>query len=483
MSFNSLHFLVFFPIVVGLYFSLPHRFRWLLLLISSYYFYMSWKAEFIFLIIFTTLIDYVAGIQMEKAQTPKRKKTFLVLSLIMNLGLLFTFKYFNFVSASVRELLQLFSIPLNPLTLKVLLPVGISFYTFQSLSYTIDVYRGKISAQKHLGIFALYVSYFPQLVAGPIERAKNLLPQFLEKHYFDYKRVTDGLKLMLWGFFKKIVIADRLAAIVDTVYNNPTDYTGIPLILATVFFAFQIYCDFSGYSDIAIGAAQVMGFKLMNNFQRPYFSRSISEFWRRWHISLSTWFKDYLYIPLGGNRVTVPRWYLNIFIVFVISGFWHGANFTFVVWGALHGLYLILETATKPVKDKIYQITRLAKFPSLIKYLEIAWTFILVNVGWVFFRADSLTDAFYILTHWFTGVSLNFAPAKIIAGGWLGFAFVWGIIGLMELIHVWQERGHSVRQFLSRRSVAIRWASYLIMIFSILLLGVFERVEFIYFQF
>ena len=321
MLFNSLHFLIFFPIVIVIYFCIPHKYRWILLLFASYYFYMSWKAEYVILILISTIIDYFVAIKISREDNEKMRKIYLLLSIITNIGLLISFKYLNFISSSVSEFLQLFSIQFSPIILDVLLPVGISFYTFQTLSYTIDVYRRRIKPERHFGIFAVYVSFFPQLVAGPIERGKNLLPQFLEKHYFDYIRVTNGLKLMLWGFFKKIVIADRLAVVVNAVYNNPTEFTGAPLILATVFFAFQIYCDFSGYSDIAIGTAQVMGYNLMDNFKRPYFAGSISEFWQRWHISLSTWFRDYLYIPLGGSRVSIPRWYFNLIIIFIVSGF------------------------------------------------------------------------------------------------------------------------------------------------------------------
>ncbi len=479
MLFNSLHFLIFFPIVVLLYFNIKQKYRWILLLISSYYFYMSWKPEYVILIMVSTLIDYFSGLEISKATAQKRKNFFLMLSIFSNLGLLFAFKYFNFFSESIRALLQKFSIPLNPITLKVLLPVGISFYTFQTMSYTIDVYRGKIKPEKHLGIFAVYVSFFPQLVAGPIERAKNLLPQFYEKHYFDYKRVTDGLKLMLWGFFKKLVIADRLAIVVNTIYNNPTDYTGLPLVLATLFFAFQIYCDFSGYSDIAIGAAQVMGIRLMDNFKRPYFSRSISEFWRRWHISLSTWFKDYLYIPLGGNRVSIPRWYFNLLVVFIVSGLWHGANWTFIVWGALHGLYIIFEKTTKPIKDRLLKATKLVRFPKLVHLLEICITFGLVCIGWVFFRANTLTDAWYILTHLFVNLNLDLASWDM---SFVNLAYLFSIIGFMEFVHLIQEH-KSIRSFLDDKPILLRWNLYLIIIFIVLLFGVFDSTKFIYFQF
>lgn len=450
-------------------------------MISSYYFYMSWKPEYVILIFLSTIIDYFTGIKIHNSVLQKRKNFYLGLSLFSNLGMLFVFKYFNFFSDSFRALLQQFSIQLNPITLKVLLPIGISFYTFQTLSYTIDIYRGKIEPQKHFGIFAVYVSFFPQLVAGPIERANNLLPQFFKEHYFDYKRVTDGLKLMLWGFFKKVVIADRLSIIVNTIYNNPTDYTGIPLILATLFFAYQIYCDFSGYSDIAIGASQVMGFRLMDNFKRPYLSRSLTEFWRRWHISLSTWFKDYVYIPLGGNRVSIRRWYVNLLVVFIVSGLWHGANWTFVIWGALHGSWLIIEIVSRGFKRKFYTFSRLIKFPKLIHLLEIGLTFSIVNLGWIFFRANSLSDAVYIVTHLFGG-SISDVSGINIGAGWSDLIIGFSAIGFMEFIHLIQEHV-GIRSFLSDRHIVIRWIIYFILIFSILLFGVFNQTQFIYFQF
>ncbi|MBU0581063.1 MAG: MBOAT family protein [Candidatus Margulisbacteria bacterium] len=480
MLFNSLHFLIFFPIVISLYFTINHKYRWVLLLISSYYFYMSWKPEYIIIIMISTLIDYITGMKIYKSNTKKGKKIFLSLSLFSNLSLLFAFKYFNFFSDSVRSILQQFSIPLNPITLKVLLPVGISFYTFQSLSYSIDIYRSKIKPEKHFGIFAVYISFFPQLVAGPIERAKNLLPQFFEKHHFNYIRVTDGLKLMLWGFFKKIVIADQLAIVVNNVFNNVYDYTGLSFIIAIFFFAFQIYCDFSGYSDIAIGSAQIMGFKLMDNFNRPYFSRSISEFWKRWHISLSSWFKDYVYIPLGGNRVSIYRWYVNILIIFVVSGLWHGANWTFVVWGALHGFYYIFETLLTPFKNKLFKIIRLIKFEKIVKVLEISFIFILVNIGWIFFRANNIQEGIYILTHLFSNISFNI-PSLNLGVGWLSFLYCLGIIGFMEFVHFIQE--HRSIRHLSDKPLILRWVIYFIIMLLILLFGVFNKTSFIYFQF
>ncbi|KKP37427.1 alginate O-acetyltransferase [Candidatus Peregrinibacteria bacterium RIFOXYC2_FULL_33_13] len=481
MAFNSISFLFFFPLVVSLYFIIPHKFRWIILLLSSYYFYMSWNPDLIILIIITTLISYATAIQIYKTKNKKRKKLLLIFSIIINLGILFTFKYFNFFSEALKILLQNFSIKLDPITLKLVIPIGISFYTFQTLSYTIDVYRGNFKPEKHPGIFAVYISFFPQLVAGPIERAKNLLPQFFEKHYFDYKKATDGLKLMLWGFFKKIVIADRLAMIVNTIYENPSGYNSIALITATIFFAFQIYCDFSGYSDIAIGAAQVMGFNLMDNFKRPYFSRSINEFWKRWHISLSTWFKDYVYIPLGGNKVNKIRRYFNLLTVFLISGLWHGAKWTFVIWGLLHGLYLILELILKPIKNKIMEFMRLTKLPKLMAFMEICFTFILINIAWIFFRANNLPDAIYIIKNIFTEMNFNINGINI-GVGWTELIMAIGVILFMEFIHLIEEH-KSIREFLDSKPKALRWSIYLIIIYMILIFGVFEKSEFIYFQF
>jgi D-alanyl-lipoteichoic acid acyltransferase DltB (MBOAT superfamily) len=442
---------------------------------------MSWKPEYIILLMFSTLVDFISGIKMADSKSERSKVAFLALSLVSNLGLLFAFKYFNFFSDSARELLSLFSIPLSPLTLKVLLPVGISFYAFQSLSYTIDVYRGRIEAQRHLGIFALYISFFPQLVAGPIERATNLLPQFFIKQYFDYRRVIEGAKLMAWGFFKKVVIADNLAVVVDTIYNNVGDYTGIPLILATIFFAFQIFCDFSGYSDIAIGAAQIMGINLMQNFRRPYFSRSISEFWSRWHISLSTWFRDYLYIPLGGNRVPIPRWLFNLLVVFIVSGLWHGASWTFVVWGALNGVYLVIEKLTSNLKDKIALKIGLSNVPKLYTFLQIAFTFVLVNLGWIFFRSNSFQDAFYILKNSFSNISFNFSNITL-GTGRSGLIIILASIVFMEIVHIIQENG-GMRRFISKRPLLVRWSAYILIIVLILMFGAFNGTAFIYFQF
>lgn len=442
---------------------------------------MSWKPEYILLILISTIVDYIAGIQIYKAKKKILKNSFLIFSLASNLGLLFVFKYFNFFSDSTRLLLQKFSIQMNPLTLKILLPVGISFYTFQTLSYTIDIYRGKIKPEKHFGIFAVYVSFFPQLVAGPIERAKHLLPQFYDIKYFKYQRVTNGLKLMLWGFFKKIVIADRLALIVNQVYNNVGDYGGLHFILATIFFAFQIYCDFSGYSDIAIGSAKIMGFNLMDNFKRPYFSKSVKEFWKRWHISLSTWFMDYLYIPLGGSKVKKLRWMLNILVVFLVSGLWHGANWTFIIWGGLHGSYLIIERLTKNVQEKFYEKIKIFRLYFIKNLFQISVTFCLVCLGWIFFRANNISDAIYIISNLFNKWDFTFPGLGIIEGvGGLSI----GILSIifMEFIHIIQEH-KKMKYFLNDKPRYFRWVIYIIILLSILIFGVFEKQPFIYFQF
>ena len=468
--------------VIG-YFLLPPRFRWAFLLGASYYFYMCWKAEYLVLIVISTLIDYVAGLRMGKTAVRSRRKKYLLLSLVANLGILFTFKYANFFSESLRVALNQFNIFYDMPMFDLLLPVGISFYTFQSMSYTIDVYRGEQQPERHLGKFALYVAFFPQLVAGPIERSLRLLPQFDRVFKFDYERVVSGLRLMLWGFFKKLVIADRLAIYVNEAYNHPAEYQGLTLLLATYFFAIQIYCDFSGYSDIAIGAARVMGYDLMTNFRQPYFSKSISEFWRRWHISLSTWFRDYLYIPLGGNRVGKQRWYFNLFAVFVISGLWHGANWTFVVWGALHGGYLIFAIVTADWRQKLAHWSGLAKRPALHNLLRTLITFHLVLFAWIFFRANSLSEAFMIIGNMAAlDFSLESLKSLNIALGWGELLVAIGSILFLELAHLLQSRG-KVHSWITARPAALRWSVYYLLLLAIAFFGVFNHSEFIYFQF
>ncbi len=501
MLFNSLEFAIFLPVIVGLYFMTPYKYRWGLLLVASYYFYASWKAEYLILIIASTLVDYWAGIRMGSLSSRKSRRPYLIISLFSNLGLLFAFKYFNFFNESARAVFDSLNIFYDVPAFDVLLPVGISFYTFQTLSYSIDVYRGRHQPERHLGIFALYVSFFPQLVAGPIERSERLLPQFFRKNDYDHQRTVFGLQQIGWGLFKKLVIADRLALYVNQVYNNPELYTGWTILLATYFFAFQIYCDFSGYSDIAIGTARIMGYDLMENFRRPYFARSISEFWSRWHISLSTWFRDYLYIPLGGNRVVKWRWYYNLFLVFLISGLWHGANWTFVVWGALHGTYLIAGLMTAGFRDKAWAWIG-KRFGDLRRrnysaagfgvvfsvervrlVLAVLTTYHLVLLGWLFFRANSISDAFVLLRNMF---HFEQGPASALAANAQGpyeLAIAFIAIAFMEGIHLIEERKDNMRSFLLARPWWLRWSLYYAVILAIFMFGEFNLTEFIYFQF
>lgn len=454
-----------------------------MLLFASYYFYMCWKMEYVLLIMCSTLVDYYAGLQMGKQDSKSAKRPYLILSLITNIGLLFSFKYFNFFNDSARLLFDQFNIFYGISPFDVLLPVGISFYTFQTLSYSIEVYNGKIKPEKHLGIFALYVSFFPQLVAGPIERPGNLLHQFYLKQEFDYKRVTDGLKLITWGFFKKLVIADRLGEFVNIVYDHPSEYQGLTLILATVFFAFQIYCDFSGYTDIARGSAQIMGFDLMQNFKRPYFSKSIGEFWRRWHISLSSWFRDYLYIPLGGNRVVKWRWYYNLIITFAISGLWHGANWTFLAWGVLHGSYLIFGIVTSNLRDRIAGYFTIDSSSPFIKFSKVIFTFSLVCIAWIFFRANTVGDAFIILQNaWHVNMEEQIPAVLEIAGSRMNLLLSIGLILFLECVHL-IERQRGIVAVLSSLPRIPRWSIYCSCIWLIIYLGVFESKQFIYFQF
>ncbi len=477
MLFNSFQFVFFFVIVTSLYFALPHKYRWFMLLMASCYFYMSFIPIYILILLFTIIIDYYAGIYLEKFQGKKRK-TFLIISLIANVGILAVFKYYNFINDNISSFLGILEHK-NPIPyLSIILPIGLSFHTFQAMSYTIEVYRGNQKAEKNFGIYALYVMFYPQLVAGPIERPQNLLHQFYEYHEFDYERVVQGLKLMLWGLFKKIVIADRLSIYVNAVYSNPDQHFGFTLILATIFFAFQIYCDFSGYSEIAIGSAQVMGFKLMTNFKRPYFAKSVSEFWKRWHISLSTWFSDYLYISLGGNRVSIPRWYFNLFFVFLVSGLWHGANWTFIIWGALNGLYLIFAL----IKNRLLRTSEKSR-PKIIKsgfnIVNILITFALICLSWVFFRANSAHDAFVIIRNMF---KFNM---PFYSGGWKQIFY--GFVGLFFLIYVEfkQEFYFEIETRLPLNSFSIvrNYLFYAMLLISIILVGVFDAGQFIYFQF
>jgi alginate O-acetyltransferase complex protein AlgI len=485
MLFNSLTFFVFLPVVAGLYFLLPQRCRWGLLLAASCGFYMYFIPKYILILGFTIVVDYFAGILIEHSQG-QRRKWCLGLSIAANVGVLALFKYFDFLNDNLTALAHFLGWQYSLGTLALVLPVGLSFHTFQAMSYTIEVYRGHQRAERHFGIYALYVMFFPQLVAGPIERPQNLLPQFREVHHFDYDRVVSGLKLIAWGLFKKTVVADRLALFVNKVYAEPAQFDGPVLALATVFFAFQIYCDFSGYSDIARGSARILGFRLMQNFDRPYIAQSVAEFWRRWHVSLSTWFRDYVYFPLGGSRVPAWRWSANIMAVFLISGLWHGANWTYVVWGALHGFYLVTGTATQPLRERLARAAGLAEHASLHRVLKVLCTFVLVCVAWIFFRAPSLSTAWLICVRIIGDFGAVFRPHEVVAqlrvvpSSWLWAGLV-GII-VMSVVERWRAHPGALEGF-AARPWWFRWSFYYGVASVLFLLHVPEPAQFIYFQF
>lgn len=463
MLFNSIQFILFFVVVTILYFDLPHRFRWLLLLIASCYFYMAFKPVYIAILGFTIVVDYFAGILIEQSKG-NRKKVFLIASLIANIGVLGTFKYWNFINQNITDLLGLSGAE-NPLPfLDILLPVGLSFHTFQAMSYTIEVYRGHQKAERHFGIYSLYVMFYPQLVAGPIERPQNLLHQFREEHSWDLERFRKGFSQMLWGFFKKVVIADRLSIFVNEVYGDWTHMSGANLWIAVVFFSFQIYCDFSGYSDIAIGSARIMGFDLMTNFNKPYFARSVEEFWKRWHISLSTWFRDYLYIPLGGNRHGVLRRYINLTIIFLVSGIWHGAGWNFVLWGALHAAFVVIELVYRSRFGK-------AMIPDFLKMIL---TFFVVSIAWIFFRTPTTEQSFGIIEMLFGGADFGVISSQVMNNA----EIVLSVLLILVLLVI--EKLDLRLKFNTTWSFAAMSSA---VIFIIYLLGVFNQEQFIYFQF
>lgn len=491
MLFNSIEFILFFSLVTLLYYITNYKYRWIILLAANYIFYMAGGPKYVIYILITTFTTYATAIIMDKLPTKGQKKKFLILNLVVNIGILFTLKYFNFISLSLNSIFKSISVSYEFPTFNLILPIGISFYTFKALGYSIDVYRGDIKAEKHFGIFALFLSFFPQVLSGPIERSYNLLPQFYEKHEVDLNKIKDGLILMLWGFFKKIVIADNLAIFVNHVFNNPHSFTGIPLIMASVFFAFQIYYDFSGYSDVAIGCAKVLGFDSMKNFDKPYTSKSITEFWRKWHISLSSWFKDYVYIPLGGNRVSTSRWCFNQLVVFLLSGLWHGANWTFVLWGLLHGIFTIISKLTRNIRSQITNKLGLDKYPKIHYAMKVMITFILVDFAWIFFRANSVSDAIYIVSNMFTnirdGLSLTSISELLVAMGISIFNFkiitiFTVLLGLIEFY----ENYSFIGEMVNKKPFIIRWGFYYLLIFSIILLGGYgyeEHTQFIYVQF
>ena len=490
MLFNSFEFLVFFPLVSIVYFVLAPRWRWLWVLGASCYFYMAFQPIYILILAGTITIDYFAGLFIAQSEG-RRRKLYLIASIVANVGVLAFFKYFNFLNDNIRDLLAAGGTHWPVSHLDILLPIGLSFHTFQSLSYTIEVYRGRQTVERSFGIFALYVMFYPQLVAGPIERPQNLLRQFHTAIPFDHHRVRSGLVLMGWGFFKKVVIADRLAPFVNAVYDSPTGWPGISLLVATVFFAFQIYCDFSGYSDIALGSAQVMGFKLMKNFDAPYLSSSVGDFWRRWHISLSTWFRDYVYIPMGGSQSPRLQRYFNLLVTFLLSGLWHGASWTYVIWGGLNGLYLVIEQALgwAPSSHKDRQA---APWGVGRRFVGWAITFSAISLSWIFFRARTLSDAIYVVGHLGDGLGsvlfhlTDFPYLRfyvMMRQSKVEFFLAVALIGFLLTTEAWNRRV-SLREVLERRSAPIRWVAYYALLMAVVFLGAFNSVQqFIYFQF
>lgn len=502
MQFNSIDFLIFFPIVLLIYFVLPAKVRYIWLLVSSYYFYMCWNPVYSILIALSTVITYLCGMGLdhikniegiEDTRKKAAQKLIIASSLVVNLGILVYFKYTNFLVDSVNHILN--GLNLGTVSgIDVLLPVGISFYTFQAVGYTIDVYRGEIKAEKNILKYALFVSFFPQLVAGPIERSKNLLSQIQEEadhKLWDYQRVTSGLMTMLWGFFLKVVIADRISVLVDTIFSEYELYGITVLSLGAVAFAFQIYCDFNGYSTIAIGAAKVLGFDLMENFDTPYFAQSVTEFWRRWHISLSTWFKDYLYIPLGGNRCSKWKRYRNIMITFCVSGLWHGANWTYVFWGGLHGIYQIIEKELSPVIQKINNRAETRTDSFGYRFGKGLLTFCLVSVAWIFFRADTLPHALHYVQRMFTyhdwwhlfdqtiySLGLDVTEIHILCVSLL-------LLLAVDLLKYYKKK--TLTAFLEEQWIVFRWGVVLGLLFVCLVFGYYgpgyDAAQFIYFQF
>jgi D-alanyl-lipoteichoic acid acyltransferase DltB (MBOAT superfamily) len=488
MLFNSFSFLIFFPTVTVLYFLIPHRYRWFFLLAASCTFYMAFIPVYILVLALTILIDYTAALFIERAEGKKRKK-FLIASIVSTCGVLFVFKYFNFFNANLSHLARFLHWNYSLESLSLILPIGLSFHTFQSLSYVIEVYWGNYKAEHHFGIYALYVMFYPQLVAGPIERPGNLLHQFYDKHTYDDQRVMDGLKLMAWGLFKKMVIADRLAILVDQVYNNPTQYTGIPLIAACLLFAYQVYCDFSGYSDIAIGAAQVMGFRLVDNFNKPFFyATSTGDLWRRWHMSLMNWFRDYVYAPLGRNHKGKWRRYFNVFFVFALSGLWHGSKWGLILWGAMNGFYIIFSAWTRGLRKRLVHWVSLDRFSAFRKVLQSVFTFLLFCAGAPLFRAENLSDAYYVLTHLgaglgsAAGIQMSLRSLYSLNLGKYELTVALVSIGFMEFIQKIETRG-GMRHLLSEKPIWFRWPIYYILLLSLIFFGVYNDQAFIYFQF
>jgi alginate O-acetyltransferase complex protein AlgI len=468
MLFNSLEYVFFLPAVILLYYLMPWKLRWIFLLFASYYFYACWRVEYLGLIAFSTLIDYYAGKKMGKIDNKKKRMPWLLLSIITNIGLLFFFKYYNFTAESYTVLLQEFNIFQQSRVLDVLLPVGISFYTFQTLSYSIEIYRGKQKPERHLGVFAVYVSFFPQLVAGPIERFSSLGPQLMKKISFSYSNFVNGLRLILFGLFIKMVIADNLAVYVDLIYKNPEIFSSSDILIGLIFYSFQIYADFAGYSLIAIGSALCLGVKLMDNFRTPFLSKNISEFWQRWHISLSTWFRDYLFFPMGGSRVKLSKWIFNILLVFAVSGLWHGANWTYVIWGLIYGFTYLLENTA----NHVFKIKQSRNF--IINAALVIKTFTIVTLAFVFFRSPDIPTVNTVFSM-LTNNGFHFSKLEI-------EPFVWIFLSLFVLLDLvlYNKRFDS---FCDKLPFVVRWAIYSVLIFSVVVFSGVQDFPFIYFQF
>ena len=497
MLFNSASFLIFFPIVVLVYYIVPDKVKSIWLLIASYYFYMSWNAVYALLILASTFVTYVSGILIEKhnktndlTQKKVSKKVIILLCLLINLGILFYFKYYNFTVSLIESLMRKFGLSLVAPSIDVVLPVGISFYTFQALGYVIDVYRGDIYAEKNFIQYALFVSFFPQLVAGPIERSKNLLKQLALPNRFNYDEAREGLLLMLWGYFLKIVLADRIAIFVDKVYGHYETYAGYYLAVATMLFAVQIYCDFAGYSTIAIGAAKFIGINLTENFDAPYISTSVADFWRKWHISLTSWFTDYLYIPLGGNRKGKIRKYCNKLIVFLISGLWHGASTSFVIWGGLNGIYQILGEILIPLRNKIITSMRVDRNSIGHRAISAVFTFTMVDFAWIFFRANTTSDAINIIKAMFgcRNPWILFDGSLYTCGlDQKNFTVMLIGIALLLIVDLCKSKGIRIREVVIKQSLWCRLVVIYAAVIAILVFGVwgaaYDAASFIYFQF
>lgn len=480
MIFNSIDFAIFLPIIYILYWFVTKRsltIQNILLLVASYFFYAYWDPRFLLLLVFSTFLDYFTGIRMHDSRNVFWKKTWFWISIIVNVGFLGVFKYYNFFAESFAELLNGFGLHVNVWSLKIILPVGISFYTFHGLSYVIDIYKERIKPERNFVDYAVFVSFFPLLVAGPIERATHLLPQIQKKREFNYSKSIDGLRQILWGLFKKVVVADGCAEWSNMIFNDTGSYDGSTLFLGAIFFTFQIYCDFSGYSDIALGTARLFGIELLRNFSFPYFSRDIAEFWRRWHISLTTWFRDYLYIPLGGSKGGTWMKIRNTFIIFLVSGFWHGANWTFIVWGALNAFYFLPLMLTNSNRNNLEIVAQGKWFPTVREIVGMVSTFLMAVFGWIFFRSNDLTHAFSFIGKMFT---TNFFKAPKIPE--LAYLSIFFIIFMLFVEWIGRESNYALERIDKIKFVPFRWVFYSLLIVCIIVLSGKEQ-EFIYFQF